>query len=185
MVVLQKVHAILHKVVNVLAQNHLLRHLVPQLQQPFVDLPDRFVRQENAEVRFGDEQPRFHISITKAFDDGLHLDLKVLKLIEVCFFVLSGLDESEHIFGVIGELPADQIIDDDSQRERVALDGVHISFEGFERHVERTAYFITLYNQGPRMRNLLGESKIADLPYTIFEEDISWLEVSMDDILRG
>ena len=35
------------------------------------------------------------------------------------------------------------------------------------------------------MRNSLGEAEVSDFPNALFEEDVGWLDISVDDIVSG
>jgi hypothetical protein len=116
-VVLEEMHAVLHEVVDELAQDDLLRDLSLQPQQPRIDLPYRLVSQKHAEVCLGDENPGPHLAIDESSDDGDHVDGQGLELRKICLFCLDALDQFVYIFPMVRKLPGDQVKNHDPQRK--------------------------------------------------------------------
>lgn len=94
---------------------------------------------------------------------------------------VNAIDELKFVGGGPGSPAVQHFVVDETNRPQVRLGSVLEALEDLGRHIERSAN--DGLHDGVVALQVLGESKVADLAYSIFEQYVGRLEVSVDDAL--
>ena len=109
----------------------------------------------------------------------------MLKSMSLEWFLLIFLKQSSTISASPGELLSNQVVYYYSKCKWVTFSWVHVSLQSFRRHKYRAANAHIFNCKSSRLFNPLCEPKISNFPHSVAEKDISWLEVTVDDIMTG